>query len=105
MNADQIILHAIADNWGGRECPRADHPNGVFSFRGDEGYSLYHVWRPGQTALLAEDNGRPFRKKVPSGKYLVRCMTDAPDCWWYVNDDGTYRTPGHSGVLLLGAPS
>lgn len=89
MDPDHILVNAIADNWGGKDCPRSDNAD-VFVFRGDEGASLYYVWRPKQIALLAEDSGRPFQHRVPEGKYLVRGMTDAPDCWWYVNDDGTY---------------
>ena len=98
---DRKLLHAIADRWGGPGCKRADHPSGVFAFRGDEGHSLYYVWRYGQTALLAEDSGRPFKKPVPKGRLIVRCMDDAPDAWWYVEDNGAYTDYTGKTIMLL----
>jgi hypothetical protein len=85
---ERELLHLIADYWGGKDCQRADHPSGVFAFRKD-GF-LYYVWRPGQVALLAEVDGRPFQHTVPQGRYLVRAINDAPDAWWYIEDDGAY---------------
>jgi hypothetical protein len=76
----------IADRWGGVGCKRLPTTNSKdpAKFLGDEGYSRYVVWLPGSQAALAEIDGRPFRSRVPRGFYLVRCLDDAPDCWWLV---------------------
>lgn len=94
------LLEAIADHWGGDGCTRCEYDD-VFRFHDDHG-DAYAVWSPGQIARLAEPDGRPFNKAVLKSQVIVRGLSDAPDCWWTVNLDGSYISlSGVAGQLQL----
>lgn len=96
------LIQAITRYWGGKNTKVEEAAIGVYSFRGDEGYSRYEIRLPGTFARIYEDSGRPIEGfKVPESKVLVRCLTDAPDAWWYVGLDGSYRSFRGEDINLL----
>lgn len=82
--ADMSIVDRIVAKWGGKDAPSSLSADGkVVRFVSSDG-GLYEITLPGGNAKLREDSGRPFRRYVKAGEYLVNCLTDAPDCWWIV---------------------
>jgi hypothetical protein len=92
------LIARIARYWAGQDNTITDIGRGAHSIVGRTG-ECYEVTLPGYNARLAEDSGQPFTRRVPARKLLVRCRTDAPDAWWYVNLDGTFTVSWGDGVL------
>lgn len=55
------------------------------TFRAQDGME-YEVTLPGKWANLRScPDGAPFKYRVPAGRLVVHCWTDAPDAWWVLD--------------------
>lgn len=90
-------VRAIALRWGGAKAEVRELEDGVWRFAevqedyGDAEGFVYVVYRPGKEFPCFEDDGRPSGTSTREDEWVVRCLNDAPDGWFTVSDDGTYR--------------
>lgn len=86
------LAEAIAMQWGSDfgVGTRVTTESG-YAFRADEGYSRYTITLPNTLTTFYEDSGRPFTTRTKPDVLTVRCLDDAPDCFWYVGLDGWYE--------------